>query len=99
MDLREKFNVVTGRAVAPLDAQLEISAAFVAPRGYVLPMRNRGDLVSPKVLGELGLEMTDRVERELEPGVVRMFPMLKKVKKTPARFPRAWAIIKARPLS
>ncbi|MER3466717.1 MAG: 16S rRNA (guanine(527)-N(7))-methyltransferase RsmG, partial [Armatimonadota bacterium] len=37
--LRERFDFVTGRALAPLPVQLELSAAFTRVGGLVVPMR------------------------------------------------------------
>ena len=96
-----KFDVVTGRAVAPLAAQLEISAAFAKVGGLVIPMRAQSDLEFLKSvnLTPLGLRLVRHIERPL-PGteVIRLFPIYEKIKPTNPGFPRRWAEIKRKPL-
>lgn len=98
-DAREHFDVVTGRAVAPLAIQLEISAAFARIGGLVIPMRTPGDDLEMANIRVLGLDLT-RVEKRPLVGtdVERMFPIYTKNATTPKRFPRRWAEIKAQPL-
>lgn len=96
--LREKFDVVTGRAVAPLSVQLEISAAPARVGGYVVPMRTpQDDFTGPWI--KLGLELIEVREIAL-PGtdILRDFPILKKNFVTPRSYPRRWAEIKKGPL-
>ncbi len=99
-EMRESFDVVTGRAVAPLAAQLELSAAFCKVGGRVLPMRTPAE--REQVEGDfssLGLKLEEVVERAL-PGtdVVRLSPIFNKVGQTPQRFPRPWSEIKRSPI-
>jgi len=95
------FDVVTGRAVAPLSIQLEISAPFAAVGGGVIPFRtpNEIDEIERFDASRLGLQLESIEEREL-PGtdVVRAFPLFRKVAKTPKAYPRSWAAIKKKPL-
>jgi len=98
---RESFDVVTGRALAPLAVQLEVSAAFANLGGLVLPMRSEKDL--PEILrfpaGLLGLKLESVEGRILEGGdAKRLFPLYRKAHATPKRFPRKWADIKSMPL-
>jgi 16S rRNA (guanine527-N7)-methyltransferase len=98
---REEFGVVTGRAVAPLGVQLELSAPFCKIRGLVVPFRTPAEeeaVVSFPAL-QLGLRLVDVMSLAL-PGteVLRLFPVFEKVKPTEPEFPRPWARIKARPL-
>lgn len=99
--LRERFDVVTGRAVAPFAVQAEVSAAWVAVGGIYVPFRTpseRGEVEAFNA-GVLGLVLEDLVERAL-PGseTVRLFPVFRKVRATPMEYPRAWGRIKAKPL-
>lgn len=97
---RESFDVVTGRAVAPLAVQLEISAHLCKIGGIILPMRTPTDEPSFAAdAGQLGLQLESVQRREL-PGtdVVRVFPIYRKFGATPGRYPRTWAEIKRRPL-
>lgn len=99
--VRDLFGFVTGRAVAPLSTQLELSAAPCALNGLVVPMRTpaeAGDFDFPG-LKTLGLKFESTIERAL-PGtdIIRAFPIYKKVAPTPAKFPRKWADMKKSPL-
>lgn len=95
------FDVVTGRAVAPFAAQLEISAGHCNIGGLVIPMRTTAerDLLDKVNLRPLGLSLV-RAERRALPGtdVVRLFPIYKKVAPTHRGYPRRWAEIKQKPL-
>lgn len=99
--VRDLFNVVTGRAVAPLATQLELSAAPCVLNGLLIPMRTPAekeqfDCPAAKTLG-LKLERVE--ERQLEgTDVIRTFPVYRKVAPTPTKYPRRWADIKKAPL-
>ena len=97
----ESYDVVTGRAFAPLSEQLEVSAAWAKVGGLVVPFRttNESDAVSRFDAGPLGLALEktttwDVADRE----AARLFPCYRKVSKTPKSYPRSWAQIKKRPL-
>jgi 16S rRNA (guanine527-N7)-methyltransferase len=99
--MRDAFDFVTGRAVAPLGIQLELSAPLCALGGVVAPMRTPAEIAQVRTdVSMLGLSLLDVYERRL-PGteVVRLFPVYRKVDATPTRFPRTWAEMKRRPLS
>jgi 16S rRNA (guanine527-N7)-methyltransferase len=94
--LRESFDVVTGRAVAPLGVQLELSAGLCKIGGAILPMRTPADRPeTERDASVLGLSLETIEERTL-PGtdIVRVFPIYRKVSATPGRFPRTWAEIR-----
>lgn len=96
---REKYDVVTGRAVAPLPLQLELSAAPLRVGGRLIPMRTSNDSTEGIRHYELSLDLRDVIRRPL-PGtdIVRVFPFYLKAGKTAKRFPRRWAEMKAKPL-
>nr|WP_227625151.1 16S rRNA (guanine(527)-N(7))-methyltransferase RsmG [Fimbriimonas ginsengisoli] len=96
---REKFEIVTGRAVAPLAAQLEVSAAPCAVGGFVIPMRTPNEPFDTVRLEPLGLVLRDVVTRPLAgTDVVRAFPRYEKLAKTDRKYPRRWAEIKEKGL-
>jgi len=99
--VNERFDFVTGRALAPLSTQLELSARPCRIKKFVVPMRGASDreLFETVDLEPLGLKFVETVEREL-PGtdIIRLFPIYEKVAKTKPGFPRRWAEIKAYPL-
>lgn len=98
---RERFDVVTGRAVAPLAVQLELSAAPAKVGGRVIPFRTPAERAAVEAFdgSVLGLELDSIVEKEL-PGtdIVRLFPVFVKLRPTRRDYPRPWALIKAHPL-
>lgn len=98
--VREKYGVVTGRAVAPLPIQLELSTPPCVVGGWVMPMRTSNDEFDKIRLRTLGLTLRDVIRREL-PGtdIVRALPMYEKRAATDARYPRRWVEIKGNPLA
>lgn len=96
---REAFDAVTGRAVAPLPLQLELSAAPLKLGGVLVPMRTPADDLREPLWEPLGLRPAGVYRRTL-PGtdVERVFPTFVKESPTPERYPRRWAEMKARPL-
>ncbi len=99
--VREAFGVVTGRAVAPLPIQLEISAAPCEVGGLVLPMRTSTDMeaIQRMPVDLLGLKLEKIVDRVL-PGtdITRLFPVYRKVSEGSPKYPRRWAEIKLNPI-
>lgn len=96
---REQFDFVTGRAIAPLSIQLELSAGPCAIGGRIVPMRTPTEEFDVPYLRLLGLRYVGAETRNLpETDVQRAFPIYEKVAATPERFPRRWADIKAKPL-
>lgn len=105
MRVTEAFDVVTGRAVAPLSAQLEISARPCKIGGHILPLRGPSDIFEIDRLGQpfeceaLGLALSETVQRQLYGSdATRVLPIFKKVTKTQPGFPRPWGIIKKKPV-
>lgn len=97
----EPFDIITGRAVAPLAVQLELSSRPCRLGGAVVPMRTRNDLASISAFKGKGLGLAwERTEEQLLPGtdIVRVFPVFRKVGRTETVFPRKWAEIRRAPL-
>jgi 16S rRNA (guanine527-N7)-methyltransferase len=98
---REQFDVATSRAVARLNILLELTAPFVKVGGYVLAMKGTAaqeELAEAKnAIGQLGLKLERVVTFPVE-GTEHAVIVLKKVKATPAQFPRRYAKIKQSPL-
>lgn len=98
--IREEFDVVTGRAAAPLLILLELSAAPCQIGGRVIPMRSAGE--SPGTASgfarKLGLDLTEVITANI-PGtdVSRQFPIFEKKAVTPNKYPRSWSEIKKEP--
>lgn len=98
----EAFDAVTGRALAPLGIQLELSCRMLRVGGHAVPFRTTAEREAIRAFPsqKLGFELSSLEERKL-PGtdIVRLFPIFTKVAKTPKGFPRGWAQIKANPIS
>jgi 16S rRNA (guanine527-N7)-methyltransferase len=101
IEIREAADAVTGRAIAPLAIQLELSAPLLKEGGILMPYRTvqeRQDVIDFPA-AQLGLELAEIFEEELPTsGAVRMIPVYRKVSATPKEFPRPWARMKKRPL-
>jgi len=97
--VREQFDVVTGRALAPLALQLELSAPPCVRGGWVMPLRTNQDDFDGVNHGPLGLSLREIVRREL-PGtdIVRAMPRYEKMSATRNEFPRRWPDMKKKPL-
>ncbi len=97
---REAFDVVTGRALAPLPIQIELSARLLKIGGVAIPMRTPNDDPEDIALDALGLELESVETAELPViDAPRVFPIYRKVGRTPEEFPRRWADIKEAPLT
>ncbi|WOO87212.1 16S rRNA (guanine(527)-N(7))-methyltransferase RsmG [Mollicutes bacterium LVI A0039] len=102
-DIDEMFDIVTSRAVARLNILLELCAPICNVGGYVLTLKG------PKVTEELA-EATKAIEKlGLEQAILdkQVLPVeestrynvyLKKIKVTPAKYPRNFGQIKKKPL-
>jgi 16S rRNA (guanine527-N7)-methyltransferase len=99
--VRDQFDIVTGRAVAPLPLQLELSAAPCLIGGAVIPMRTAQDAEEIYRFAQngLGLLLEDVHERRLpELDAPRVFPVFRKASPTPRQYPRPWSEMKRKPL-
>ncbi|HMS56964.1 MAG TPA: 16S rRNA (guanine(527)-N(7))-methyltransferase RsmG [Fimbriimonadaceae bacterium] len=98
----ERYDTVTGRALAPYAIQLEVSVRPCRKGGLLLPMRTAKDeeTIRNFPYDQLGLELERIEERDLPVlGAKRLYPIIRKVKKTPKEFPRPWATMKKQPLN
>lgn len=101
--LRERFDVVTSRAVAELTALAELCLPQVKVGGLFLAMKKpdcdeevaRGDFAVRALGGRLR-----EIWRYTVPGTdtVHAVAVIEKVKPTPGQYPRRWAQIKKKPL-
>lgn len=97
----DRFDVVTGRALAPLSLQLELSARPCKRSGLVLPLRTPTDLgeIERLATNDFGLVLDGVVARSLPVvGAERLCPVFRKVKPTQSRYPRGWAEMRNQPL-
>ena len=98
---RETYDYATSRAVARLNILLELTAPFVKVGGAVLAMKGaaaREELAEAKTaIAKLGLKL-EMVQDFPVDGTAHSVIVLRKVKPTPAQYPRRYAKIKQSPL-
>ena len=100
---REQFDYALARAVAPLPILIEYLIPLVKVGGYAIAQKGRDALqeiqVATHALSELGVEISAVCKVEI-PGtdVERNLVVMKKVKTTPAKYPRRAGIPAKRPL-
>lgn len=99
---KEKYDLVTARAVSSLPILLEITAPFCKVNGYVLALKGkngRNELEeSLNARKMLKLEVVTIQEEKLFDDDARINILFKKKEKTAHRYPRAWGIIQKSPL-
>ena len=100
-DQREKYDVVSSRAVARLDLLCELCLPFVHKGGYFLAMKGaqaedelREAAKAIRLLGG-SYERTESFEIG---GAVHSVIVIHKTGKTPEQYPRSWARMKQKPL-
>lgn len=98
---RESYDFATSRAVARLNILLELTAPFVKVGGAVLAMKGaaaREELAEAKTaISKLGLKLENVLDFPVD-GTSHSVIVLRKVKPTPAQYPRRYAKIKQSPL-
>ncbi|MBR3674650.1 MAG: 16S rRNA (guanine(527)-N(7))-methyltransferase RsmG [Bacilli bacterium] len=103
LDMREHFDIVTARAVAPLNILLEVCVPLIKEKGLMIAMKGakgKEELAdAKKAIQKLYLKVININEQALpnDEGV-RYNIILKKEKKTEKRYPRSWADIQKKPL-
>ena len=100
-DRREQYDFATSRAVARLNILLELTAPYVKVGGAVLAMKGaagKEELAECKnAIRQLGLKLEKVLEFPMD-GTAHSVIVLRKVKPTPAQYPRRYAKIKQLPL-
>ena len=100
-DRREQYDIATSRAVARLNILLELTAPYVKVGGKVLAMKGTAaqeELDEAKnAVTKLGLKV-EKIARFPVDDTAHTVIVLRKVKPTPAQYPRRYAKIKQSPL-
>ena len=98
---RESYDFATSRAVARLNMLLELTAPYVKVGGKVLAMKGaaaKEELEEAKgAIAKLGLKLEEVREFPVD-GTQHAVIVLRKVRPTPAKYPRRFAKIKQNPL-
>lgn len=101
-DFREKFDMVTARAVAPLPVLIEYAAGFLKTGGVLYAWKGPGyeeELAAAKnALIALHMKLQDKHEYTLPTGEDRVILAFKKTAATPKDFPRKDGVPKSKPL-
>ncbi len=100
-DNREKFDVVTSRAVARLDLLCELCLPFVHRGGYFLAMKGaqaQEELHEATNAIRLLGGSYERTEEFEIGGAVHSVIVIHKTGKTPEQYPRSWSRMKQKPL-
>ena len=100
---REQYDVVTARALAPLNVLLEFASPFVKPGGYIVAWKsmNTEEEMKESLLAraELSCELAGTFEYDLgESWGKRQLIFFKKRSKLHSKYPRATGIPKKSPL-
>ena len=99
---RETYDVVTARAVAPLSILLELCVPLVKEGGLMIAMKGQKGLEeleeARNAMKALHLSLVDAQTVSLPSAGVRVNLIFRKDQKTEAKYPRAYAQIKKKPL-
>ena len=100
-DHREKFDVVTSRAVARMELLCELCLPYVHPGGYFLalkgPMAEEELANAQKAIRVLGGSF-ERIETFEIEGIDHKVIVIHKTAHTPPQYPRSWNRMKQKPL-
>ncbi len=101
-EYREKFDVVTSRAVASLNVLAEYSVPLVRVGGVFAPLKA---VLSPEedqrgcgAIANLGAKVIEKNRYTIPDGSEREIIIAKKISQTPTKYPRAFAQISKKPL-
>lgn len=98
---REKYDVVTARAVAALPQLAEYCLPLVKAGGMFVAMKGKVEeelKAAGRAIVEMGGEIVEKQEYMLPDGSERSLIYVKKIKSTPSKYPRQAARIKRMPL-
>lgn len=97
----EKYDIVTARAVAPLNILLELGINLVRMNKYFVSMKGNLDNEPSysNCISKLGIKEVSKIEFELpKENSKRTLIKFQKISQTPKIFPRKYSDIKRRPL-
>lgn len=99
-DLREKFDIATARAVAPLPILCEYCLPYVKIGGKFVALKGPNEEAKDSFTAyrTLGAEISDVKEYELPCGDKRRIIVYNKIKETPKKYPRNPSQIDKKPL-
>lgn len=97
---REKFDLATARAVAPMNVLAEYCLPFVKVGGYFVALKGSNDDTeeAKNAIATLGGEIIDNISYKLNCTEPRSIVVIKKISQTPTQFPRKSKKISTKPL-
>ena len=97
---REKFDLATARAVAPMNVLAEYCLPFVKVGGYFVALKGSNDDTeeAKNAIATLGGEIVDNISYKLNGTEPRSIIVIKKISQTPTQFPRKSKKISTKPL-
>lgn len=97
---REKFDLATARAVAPMNVLAEYCLPFVKVGGYFVALKGINDDTeeAKNAIATLGGEIVDNISYKLNGTEPRSIVVIKKISQTPTQFPRKSKKISTKPL-
>ena len=97
---REKFDLATARAVAPMNVLAEYCLPFVKVGGYFVALKGSNDDTeeAKNAIATLGGEVVDNISYKLNGTEPRSIVVIKKISQTPTHFPRKSKKISTKPL-
>lgn len=101
-DYREKFDIVTNRALANMSSLAEYSLPFVKKAGYFIAMKGseyKEEVKEAKnAIDILGGKIVDIKEIRLPGEILHSLIIVEKIRETPKKYPRAGGKPKTQPL-
>ena len=97
---REKFDLATARAVAPMNVLAEYCLPFVKVGGYFVALKGCNDDTqeAKNAIATLGGEIVDNISYKLNSTEPRSIVVIKKISQTPTQYPRKSKKISTKPL-
>ena len=101
-DMRERYSLVTARAVAALPVLCELCAPLVKPGGVFCALKSHAEeeiREASRAATLLGLDEPSVTAYEIPGGDMRTLVVYRKTRPTPAKYPRRYAEITKQPLA
>lgn len=97
---REKFDLATARAVAPMNVLAEYCLPFVKVGGYFVALKGSNDDTQSAIsaIETLGGDVVDNISYKLNGTEPRSIVIVKKISQTPTQYPRKSKKISTKPL-
>lgn len=101
-DHRERFQIVSARAVAKLSILLELCVPLLKVNGIMVALKGKNGneelQQAKKAISELGIQLIKEEKTTIEDGSTRINLYFEKMRPTPKKYPRAYGQIKKKPL-